>query len=527
MNALYRPGPMKYIPNFIARKHGKETVAYDLPEMEEILKETYGITVYQEQVMLLSQKLAGFSKGVADELRKAMGKKIKEKLDKLKPQFLSGGIGNGHPEDKLNKIWSDWEDFAAYAFNKSHSTCYAFIAYQTAYLKVHYPAEYMAALLTSNLGTLETLALYLDECRRMGLRVLGPDVNESGLNFTVNQQGEIRFGLKALKGMGDAAADSLLQERNANGAFKDIFEFIKRINLRTVNKSSIEALVQGGAFDSFKEMHRAQYFVQDIGDNSTFLEKLIRFGNSYQALKLSSQQSLFGDLGPVEIPNLRIPECLPWSNIEMLKREKLIAGFFISGHPLDEFRFDIETFCNANIKRLKNNMLAAFSNDFFLAGIISKVRHEVARNGNPYGRFVIEDFDDSIEMSLFKEDYLKYKHLLVDDTVVFLRVRASLRYNTTDQYEPRIQRMSLLSEVMDEQAKVLIVKIPLEMLTPGLTFQLSAAMKSNKGHCRVKIQVVDFLNKYQVDMNSSHYKVLCSKTLIELRKIPGIVYLVK
>lgn len=527
MNALFRPGPMKYIPNFIARKHGRETVTYDLPEMEEVLKETYGITVYQEQVMLLSQKLAGFSKGEADELRKAMGKKIRDKIDALKPLFIKGGTENGFPEDKLKKIWSDWEDFAAYAFNKSHSTCYAFIAYQTAYLKVHYPAEYMAALLTSHLGTLENLALYLDECRRMGIQVLGPDVNESGLNFGVNPHGEIRFGLKALKGMGDAAADSLIVERNAKGPFGDIFDFIKRVNLRTVNKGSIEALVQGGAFDSFTGMHRAQFFAQESTDESTFLEKIIRFGNSYQAMQQSSQQSLFGDLGPVEIPNLKLPECNHWSNIEKLKREKLIAGFFISGHPLDEYRFDMETFCNANIKKVKSNLTAAVANEFFIAGIISKVRHEIAKNGNPYGRFMLEDFDDSIEMSLFKEDYLKYKHLLADDTIVFIRLRAQLRYNTTDQYEPRIQRMTLLGDVMDDQAKAILIKVPVEMLNESLTHQLTETIKSNKGNCRVRFQLNDFTNNCRIELVSSHYKVLCSKALQQLRQIPGIVCQVK
>ena len=346
MNALFRPGPMEYIPNYIARKHGREAVTYDLPIMEEILQETYGITVYQEQVMLLSQKLADFSKGDADELRKAMGKKIREKLDKMKPEFIEGGTENGHPEDKLNKIWTDWEAFASYAFNKSHSTCYAYVAYQTAYLKVHYPAEYMAALLTANLGTVDNLTAYLDECRRMGLRVLGPDVNESGLNFSVNKNKEIRFGLKALKGMGDAAADSLLTERNENGPYTNIFDFVKRVNLRTVNKSSMEALAQGGAFDSFEGMHRAQFFAKESNEDTTFLEKLIRFGGSFQAMQQSSQQSLFGDLGPVEIPDLKLPDCQPWSNIEKLKREKTIASFFISGHPLDEYRFDIDTFCN-------------------------------------------------------------------------------------------------------------------------------------------------------------------------------------
>ncbi len=526
MNALFRPGPIKYIPNYIARKHGREAVSYDLPIMEEILHETYGITVYQEQVMLLSQKLAGFSKGKADELRKVMGKKIREKLDKMKPEFIKGGVDNGHPEDKLNKIWTDWEDFASYAFNKSHSTCYAYIAYQTAYLKVHYPAEYMAALLTTNLGTLENLTSYLDECRRMGLPVLGPDVNESGLNFSVNKNGEIRFGLKALKGMGDAAAESLILERNENGPYQTIFDFVKRVNLRTVNKSSWEALAQGGAFDSFEGLHRAQFFAKESNEDATFLEKLIRFGGSFQNMQQSSQQSLFGDLGPVEVPDLKLPDCQPWSNIEKLKREKAIAGFFISGHPLDDYRFDIDTFCNASLKKLKVNMAAAANFDIYIAGIVSKVRHEVAKNGNPYGRFLLEDFDESIELALFKEDYLRFKHLLLDDTIVFLKLRTALRYNTVDQWEPRIQRISLLSDVMDEQAKSLIMQIPLDNLTENITPKIVEAIKLNKGTCKVKIELFDFVNNYRVETISAH-KVVCSNALKQLRNIPGINIKVK
>lgn len=526
MNALFRPGPIKYIPNYIARKHGREEVSYDLPVMEEILRETYGITVYQEQVMLLSQKLAGFSKGKADELRKVMGKKIREKLDKMKPEFIKGGVENGHPEDKLNKIWTDWEDFASYAFNKSHSTCYAYIAYQTAYLKVHYPAEYMAALLTTNLGSVDSLTAYLDECRKMGLHVLGPDVNESGLNFSVNKNQEIRFGLKALKGMGDAAADSLLAERIENGPYKNIFDFIKRVNLRTVNKSSMEALAQGGAFDSFEGLHRAQFFHRESSEDTTFLEKLIRFGGSYQAMQQSSQQSLFGDLGPVEIPDLKLPDCQPWSNIEKLKREKAIASFFISGHPLDEFRFDIDTFCNATIKKLKENFEAASTRDIYIAGIVSKVRHEVAKNGNPYGRFTLEDFDDSLELSLFKEDYLKNKHMLVDDAIVYVKLRTAARWGS-DQFEPRIQRISLLSDVMDEMAKGLIVQVPIDNLNEPLTNYIVDTLQKNKGNCRVKVEFFDFVNNYKVETSSTKYKVLCSSAARQLRMMPGMNIKVK
>jgi DNA polymerase III subunit alpha len=527
MNALFRPGPIKYIPNYIARKHGREAVSYDLPVMEEILHETYGITVYQEQVMLLSQKLAGFSKGKADELRKAMGKKIREKLDKLKPEFIAGGAANGHPEDRLKKIWSDWEDFASYAFNKSHSTCYAFLAYQTAYLKVHYPAEYMAALLTTNLGTLETLALYLDECRRMGILVLGPDVNESGLNFTVNQNGEIRFGLKALKGMGDAAADSLLAERIANGPFKGIFDFIKRVNLRTVNKGSMEALAQGGAFDSFEGMHRAQFFARETSEDTSFLEKLIRFGSSFQNMQQSSQQSLFGDLGPVEIPDLKLPDCQPWSNLEKLKREKATAGFFISGHPLDDYRIELENFCNSSVKKLKSNLAMAERMEVTVAGIISKVRHEVGKSGNPYGKFTIEDFDESMELMLFKEDYLRFKHLLNEDTMVYLRLKTQPRYNQPDQYDVRVQRISLLADLMDEQAKLLTLQVSVDNLSDNLTRKLIEIVKSNRGNCKVRVELLDLVNTFKVELSAGNHKVLCSKAVAQLKQLPGVIFRIK
>jgi DNA polymerase-3 subunit alpha len=356
----------------------------------------------------------------------------------------------------------------------------------------------------------------------MTLRVSGPDVNESGLNFSVNKNKEIRFGLKALKGMGDAAADSLLIERTENGPYTSIFDFIKRVNLRTVNKSSMEALAQGGAFDSFEGMHRAQFFAKESNEDTTFLEKLIRFGGSFQAMLQSSQQSLFGDLGPVDVPDLKLPDCQPWSNIEKLKREKAIASFFISGHPLDEYRFDIDMFCNSSIKKLKANMATAASSDTLIAGIVSKVRHEVAKNGNPYGRFTLEDFDEAIELALFKEDYLKFRHLLVDDAIVFVKLRAMLRYGTEDQYEPRIQRISLLSDVMDEQAKGLIIQIPLDNLNDTLANSIIDAVKKNKGNVRVKVEWFDFANNYRVETVSSQHKVLCSGAIRQLKLLSGI-----
>lgn len=523
MNALFRPGPMKYIPNYIDRKHGREAVKYDLPVMQEILEETYGITVYQEQVMLLSQKIAGFSKGKADELRKAMGKKIKAKLDELKPKFLEGGKANGHPEDVLNKIWVDWEDFAAYAFNKSHSTCYAILAYQTAYLKAHYPAEYMAALLTSQLGAIEKLTFYLDETRHMGLKVLGPDINESFLDFSVNKDGEIRFGLMALKGVGEAAAESIIQERNENGPFQTIFEFLKRVNLRTVNKTSMESLVQAGAFDRFREIHRGAFFFKETGEEITFIEKLIRFGGSYQAMQQSAQQSLFGEMSNMEIPDPKIPECHPWSNLEMLKREKIIAGFYISGHPLDDFYDEITHHCNATLKVAKEALNNNTIKEFVLAGIISSSRHEIAKSGNGYGRFTLEDADDSYEFTLFGEDYLKWRHLLNEDAALLVKAKVQSRFGKQDLFELKVTSMTLLSEVLDKFTKNIVLKIPVENLNTHLSQQILKAVK-HKGDCKLRVVFIDYEENVKCEMHSGKTKVLCSEFLKEVRHMSGISY---
>lgn len=524
MNALYRPGPMEYIPNYVARKHKREPVTYDLPEMEEILKDTYGITVYQEQVMLLSQKLAGFSKGKADELRKAMGKKLREKLDKMKPEFVKGGTEKGHPADKLEKIWTDWEAFASYAFNKSHSTCYAYVAYQTAYLKVHYPAEYMAALLTSNLSNLDNITFYLDECRRMGIKVLGPDVNESDLNFTVNKNGEIRFGLMALKGVGESAADSIIAERRENGPYKTIFDFVKRVNLRTVNKTSVESLSQAGAFDSFENMHRAQFFHKELSEEATFIEKLLRFGSTYQAMKQSMQVSLFGDSMDHEIPDPQLPYCEPWSNLEKLKREKAIAGFFISGHPLDDYRHEINSLCNINIKSIKENLTGVQPRDFIFAGIISAVRHDILKNGNGWGRFTIEDFEDSYEGALFSEDYLKFKHLIEEDKALIMKARVQERYGRPGQFELKFLQMTLLSEAFDKYARQLLIQIPVTSMNDGFVHSFSKIIKSAKGECRLRIQVLDLDENMKLEMTSPKHRVKCSTVVHELARLGGVGY---
>src|SRR6056300_730736 len=422
MNALYRPGPLEYIPSFVDRKNGQEAISYDLPEMAEYLEETYGITVYQEQVMLLSQKLAGFSKGDADVLRKAMGKKIFALLQKLKPQFIEGGQSKGHPEDVLEKIWKDWEAFAAYAFNKSHSTCYAWIGYQTAYLKAHYPAEYMAAVLSNNMNDIKQVTFFMEECRRMGLNVLGPDVNESFYKFTVNDQQAIRFGMGAIKGVGRAAVETIIEHRNEQ-PYASVFDLVKRIDLRAANKKAFENLVLAGGLDSLGNVHRAQYFNPD-GEGITFLEKALRFGTKYQQNLNSSQTSLFSEATNETYQDLSIPDCDPWSNLIRLKKEKEVVGIYISSHPLDDFTHEMKHLMNISLNRL-GDLNPLVNRELSMGGIVNDVQHLESRNGKGWARFVLEDFTDQYEFRIFGEDYLKYRHFFVVNQ--FIRIRLTVK----------------------------------------------------------------------------------------------------
>jgi DNA polymerase-3 subunit alpha len=398
MNALYRPGPMEYIPSFIKRKHGDEEIVYDLPDMEDNLKETYGITVYQEQVMLLSQRLASFTKGEADVLRKAMGKKIFALLEKLKPKFLDGGEANGHPRETLEKIWKDWEAFASYAFNKSHSTCYAWIAYQTAYLKAHYPAEYMAAVLSNNMNDIKSVTFFMEECKRMKLNVLGPDVNESYYKFSVNKDNAVRFGMGAIKGVGHGAVKTIVAKRKEDGNYKSIFDLTKRIDLRAANKKAFENLALAGGFDCFKGTHRAQYF-HDEGDGVTFLEKAIRYGSKHQENENSAQVSLFGDASEVQIAEPVIPACETWGDLEKLEREKEVVGIYISGHPLDDFKTEMNTFCNANLAML-NDLEQCINREFTFGGQVEEVQHRISKQGKGWASFRIKDYTDSHEFRI-------------------------------------------------------------------------------------------------------------------------------
>ena len=389
MNALYRPGPMEYIPTFINRKHGREPIKYDLSAMEEFLAETYGITVYQEQVMLLSQKIAGFSKGDADVLRKAMGKKQKAVLDKMKDKFIDGCKKNGHAAEICEKIWTDWEAFAQYAFNKSHSTCYSLIAYHTAYLKANFPAEYMAAVLTHSQNNLENVTFFIEECRSLGIKVLGPHVNESGVYFEVNKDGEIRFGLGAIKGAGDAAVEAIIQERDAKGAFEDIFDFAQRLNQRSVTKKTFECLALSGAFDCFTGIHRRQYVFAKDGEVN-LLEKAMKYAAKIQQDEQSAQVSLFGGTSGVVMPKPKLDYVEPFTEIEKLNLEKEVVGIYISGHPLDNFRFEMQAFCKSACSDLVD-LDAVLGREIKLGGIVSGVEHRTTKTGKPFGKFTLED----------------------------------------------------------------------------------------------------------------------------------------
>ncbi|MGB5229025.1 MAG: DNA polymerase III subunit alpha [Eudoraea sp.] len=517
MNALYRPGPMEYIPSFIARKNGEEEIAYDLPVMEENLKETYGITVYQEQVMLLSQKLAGFSKGDADVLRKAMGKKIFALLQKLKPQFLDGGEKNGHPREILEKIWKDWEAFASYAFNKSHSTCYAYIAYQTAYLKAHYPAEYMAAVLSNNMNDIKQVTFFMEECKRMGLEVLGPDVNESYYKFAVNKDNAVRFGMGAIKGVGRSAVETIVENRKENGSFKSVFDLAKRIDLRAANKKSFENLALAGGFDSFGDTHRAQYFHKE-GDGSTFLEMVIKYGSKFQESENSSQVSLFGDTSEVQIPEPEVPPCAEWGTMEKLRREKEVVGIYISGHPLDDFRTEINSFCNANVSFF-NNLEDHINRELSFAGVITDVQHRVSKNGKGWALFTMEDYTDTFEFRIFGEEYLKFRHFFMINSFVFVKVfvrEGWTNRETGKKGDARLQFVNfmLLQETMGNFAKKLTIKLNIDQIKEASIHELKDTLISYKGKHPLNFVIYEMNEEIKVNLSSRKQKVEITSDLL-------------
>ena len=516
MNALYRPGPMEYIPSFVKRKHGEEEIEYDLPAMEEYLKETYGITVYQEQVMLLSQKLAGFTKGEADVLRKAMGKKQKAVLDKMKPQFVAQAAEKGHDPEKLEKIWKDWEAFASYAFNKSHSTCYAWIAYQTAYLKAHYPAEYMAAVLSNNMSDIKQVTFFMDECKRMGLTVLGPDVNESFHKFTVNDQGAIRFGMGAVKGVGSSAVATIVENRK-DGKYKSVFDLSKRIDLRSANKKAFENLALAGGFDSF-DAHRAQY-LHDDGDGVMFIEKVLRYAAKYQETQNSSQVSLFGDASEVQIPEPEVPPCEEWGTMKKLKQEKEVVGVYISGHPLDDFKIEMNSFTNCKVSHF-NHLEDYLNKEMCFGGVVSDVQHRESKAGKGWAIFTVEDYEDSYDFKIFGEEYLKWRHFLVPNSFIYGRVFVKEGWTNRDtgkKGEPRLQYNSiqLLHDVMETHGKKLTITMPLNDLKEGKIDSLKNLVKTHKGEKQLFFVVYENVEKIHLTMPSRKHKINITKELLD------------
>jgi DNA polymerase-3 subunit alpha len=493
MNALYRPGPIAYIPSFIKRKNGEEPIIYDIEACEELLKETYGITVYQEQVMLLSQKLADFSKGDADVLRKAMGKKQKDVLDKMKPKFISQAEAKGHAADKLEKIWKDWEAFAEYAFNKSHSTCYAWIAYQTAYLKANFPAEYMSAVLSNNMNDIKQVSFFMEECKRMGLQVLGPDVNESFYKFTVNDSYAIRFGIGAVKGVGANAVETIVQNRK-EAPYKSIFDLAKKIDLRAANKKAFESLAFAGGFDCFANTHRAQYFHIE-GEGITFLEKAIRYGSKFQENENSSQVSLFGESSDVQIAEPIVPPCEEWSTMEKLAKEKEVVGIYISGHPLDDYKFEMKYFCNSKLENLKN-LKNYIGKNLTFAGIVSNVQYRTGKTGKDWASFTLEGYDENFDFRIFNEEYLKFRHFLVNNQFIFFKVLIKegwINKETGNKSEPQIafQDAKLLADVLPQFAKKLSIQIDIKELQQNFMQQLNEIFNANKGDNPVTFEVVE------------------------------------
>jgi DNA polymerase-3 subunit alpha len=528
MNALYRPGPLAYIPSFIKRKHGSEPITYDLEDMKEYLEETYGITVYQEQVMLLSQKLAGFTKGEADVLRKAMGKKQKDVLDKMKPKFIDQAAAKGHEPKKLEKIWTDWEAFASYAFNKSHSTCYAWIAYQTAYLKAHYPAEYLASVLSNNMNDITQVTFFMEECKRMGIPVLGPDVNESKNGFTVNAAGEIRFGMAAIKGAGSAAVDEIIKEREKNGPFKNIFDFAKRVNSRALNKKTMEALAMAGGFDCFPEHHRRQYLEAPDGD-VTLIEKAVKYAQKVQQEEESAQVSLFGgSSGSMDIPLPSVAPMEPFSQLQQLNIEKEVVGLYISGHPLDQYRLEIESFTNASLPDLNDLETLRSKKEIRLAGSVSSFAHRTTKNGKPFGTLSLEDYQGGFTFFLFGEDYVKYKEYFMTGWFLFIKGEVGQKRWDENSLEFKINSIMLLSEVRGKMIKGLRVNIDLDDLTLDLMEKLEGITQKYKGEAKLYFDVIDKKENISLELFSKKFSIDPSAEMIkELKEIPEIVYKVE
>ncbi len=506
MNALFRPGPMDFIPDYINRKHGIEKTEYPHPWLEEILAPTHGIMVYQEQIMQAAQIMAGYSLGAADILRRAMGKKKQEEMERQKSIFVEGAFNKGVDKKKAEDIFNVMAKFAMYGFNRSHSAAYSVVAYRTGYLKAHYPAEYMASVLTNNFSDLKKITVFMEECQRQSIAVLGPDVNESAMNFVVNDKGEIRFGLGALKGVGEGAVESIVQEREENGPYKSFIDFMTRINLRAVNKRVIESLAMAGAFDCFENVHRAQFFQSDEEGGSSFIDKIIRYANAQTLQKNSSQMNLFGEAQETVIPDPEMPDCPRWEKIEMLKKEKEVTGMYISGHPLDNFKIQIKTFCSHTISQLQEPDKLR-NREVSFAGVILSAQHKYTKNGKPFGSFVIEDYGDSMQLTVFSEDYLRVKHFLDKESFVYVKAQVLPRFKSSDQYEVKIKTMMLLTDVVEKMASDLLLEIPVSDVNPGFIDDLMNNINIHQGNCRLKIRLRDDVEKNSVEMLSRKVKV--------------------
>ncbi len=500
MNALYRPGPIAYIPNYIKRKHGKEEVVYELEGMDEFLKETYGITVYQEQVMRLSQKLANFTKGDADVLRKAMGKKDRGVLDKLKPKFVEGCKSNNHDVKVVDKVWTDWEAFASYAFNKSHSTCYAFVAFQTAYLKANYPAEFMASTL-NHVGGIDKITFFMEECKAIGIPVLGPDVNESQARFSVTPKGTVRFGLGAIKGVGENAIQEMITQRTAEGPFKSPFDIAKRTTTKSVTKKSYEALANGGAFDCFENIHRAQYFNTEK-DGTSAIEKIVKYANSANEDK---GPSLFDEDVQTQLPEPVIAPCEPWGNLEKLRYEKEVVGMYLSGHPLDTFKLELQKFCNTPLLSLKD-LSKLVNKELTFAGIVTSVNHRTTKTGKPFGILTIEDFDNATEIALFGQDYMKFKHFLIPEMFLHIKAKAEPKWNT-EELGLVVTHIELLDDIRDKLVKKLTLQVNLSLVDEVFVTNLKAACEAHVGQCALEVEVYDNETKTYINLTALRLKV--------------------
>lgn len=514
MNALYRPGPMDYIPSFIARKHGKEPIEYDLPCMEKYLKDTYGITVYQEQVMLLSRVIANFTRGESDTLRKAMGKKLIEKLNHMYPKFIEGGKANGYDPKILEKIWEDWRKFASYAFNKSHATCYSWVAYQTAYLKANFPSQYMAGNMTRNKTNISEITKLMDECKSMGIRTLCPDVNESRLKFSVNRKGDIRFGMAAVKGVGEAAVEAIVEEREKNGLYKSVYDFFERINYTQCNRKAIESLIYSGAFDSFETISRDQFFAEN-DNGETFVGTLIRYGIKYQQDKALVQNSLFGSSEAVEIKKPEAPtDYQEWGELLRLNKEREYVGIYLTAHPLDEYYVILHDICNTKIEELED-LENLVDRELTIGGIVSGYKEGRTKKGNPYGRVVIEDYTGSYEFVLFGRDMIEWKNYFLEGNILYIRAKVQNRPYREDLLELKIAGIDLLSEIKDKLINKLTVTVYPDKLNSQTTEELAVMMRENTGNVEVYFKIVDSDEHMYVLMKSSLGEVEVKKSILD------------